>query len=339
MAAQLDGSRSYILELHQFINAAVLNGETKLAAPVQPEAGPTEVRYVERKFEDFTAEAQESVKVLEVEIYNRLIGCGYNKYVYVATKLNPLYEGDLSCFTEDENTLARAELQKMCVEVEEELGLGPDGAGAADAPLPQVIPSLSSSMAFRDFSSEEAAAAEKSEAELWKAMPRSDVVKGVIAKVEGRSIMPPRFSIMAFFADEGIQRKYPRRFGCFKKTLSSQMTEARVETFFSSAKNAFPAIKKGMKSEKLSQKLLCKHGEKRYPTEAPEIQAVYKRRRSDKAASAFAAKQAREAAQAAAVATPGAADMQAAVAAVAAVGGVAAAAAAMAPVDTAAVEE
>jgi hypothetical protein len=51
-----------------------------------------------------------------------------------------------------------------------------------------------------------------------------------------------------------------------------------------------------MKSEKLSQKLLCKDGERRYPTEPPEIQAVYKRRRSDKAASAFAAMQAREAA-------------------------------------------
>ena len=112
------------------------------------------------------------------------------------------------------------------------------------------------------------------------------------------------------------------------------MTEARVETFFSSAKNAFPATKKNMKSEKLTQKLLCKHGEKRYPTEPPEIQALYKRRRSDKAASAFAAMQEKEAAQAAAAAALGGIDMQAAVAAVAAAGGVAAVVAAMAPVDT-----
>ena len=92
---------------------------------------------------------------------------------------------------------------------------------------------------------------------------------------------------------------------------------------FSSAKNAFPAIKKSMNSEKLSEKMLCKHGEKRYPTEALEVQAAYKKRRTEKAASAYAAKKAKEAADAAAAAVPGAnaAGVLAAMAAVEAAGG------------------
>ena len=50
-------------------------------------------------------------------------------------------------------------------------------------------------------------------------MSQSDVMKGVIEKIEGRNIKKAEFSIMAFFADESIQRKYPRRFGCFKMCL------------------------------------------------------------------------------------------------------------------------
>ena len=78
-----------------------------------------------------------------------------------------------------------------------------------------------------------------------------------------------------------------------------------------------------MNSEKLSEKMLCKHGEKRYPTEALEVQAAYKKRRTEKAASAYAAKKAKEAADAAAAAVPGAnaAGVLAAMAAVEAAGG------------------
>ena len=221
--------------------------------------------------------------------------------------------------------------------MEVEQGLEADGAGAggggATLPLPSMpVSSLSSSMSFRDFGSR-AAAEDKSEAELWKDMSQSDVMKGVIEKIEGRNIKKAEFSIMAFFADESIQRKYPRRFGCFKKCLPNKMTEARVETFFSSAENDFPAIKKSMNSEKLSEKMLCKHGEKRYPTEALEVQATYKKRRTEKAASAYAAKKAKEAADAAAAAVPGAnaAGVLAAMAAVEAAGGMEVVQAAMVP--------
>ena len=73
--------------------------------------------------------------------------------------------------------------------------------------------------------------------------------------------------------------------------------------------------------------------EKRYPTEAPEVQATYKKRRTEKAASAYAAKKAKEAADAAAAAVPGAnaAGVLAAMAAVEAAGGMEVVQAAMVP--------
>ena len=56
---------------------------------------------------------------------------------------------------------------------------------------------------------------------------RSSTVLRMRCAREGGKIKEKQFSIMAFYADESIQRKYPRRFGCFKKALSSQATDRR----------------------------------------------------------------------------------------------------------------
>ena len=124
--------------LSDFLDA---EDNTIYLVPVQPEYGSTELRYIERERGAFTSECVAFVKVLESQIYKRLIQMGFPKCALVALKLNPTIKDKLSFLSEFENSQADMAMGASLARARAMLGIeeGLTEMAQAATPIEEVV--------------------------------------------------------------------------------------------------------------------------------------------------------------------------------------------------------
>jgi len=88
--------------------------------------------------------------------------------------------------------------------------------------------------------------------------------------------------------------KYPGRGRVFKANYAGVGQEATSESTFSEAGRAFTPSRTDIDPRQLCNSIVCHSGEKRRTTEAPEVQAAYKKMKTVGVAERAAAKEAAE---------------------------------------------
>ena len=115
---------------------------------------------------------------------------------------------------------------------------------------------------------------------LWANMSSEDYDIGVVQRYGGtatkKTLQPPAFDPMFFWANPGMVKKYPCRARVFKGSFAGVGAEATSESSFSIAGRAFSKSRTDINPGQLCNSIVCLSGEKRRPTDAAAVQASYK---------------------------------------------------------------
>ena len=253
--------------------------------PVPALTGTTDVGFIRRKYVDLRPETKRMITLLGSQLYDRFICNGPNKTHFLCMQIDKSIKWPPSWLTGGQVAVAQGLLKVACAKAAGDAPVAaqepPEAEEEEAAEKDESVCDIMACESLDKTTFSSAGMLESDEDGLWANMSSEDYEIGVVQCYGGtatkKTLQPPAFDPMFFWANPGMLKKYPCRARVFKGSYSGVGAEATSESTFSVAGRAYTKSRTDIAPEQLCNSVVCLSGEKRRPTDATDVQASYKK--------------------------------------------------------------